>query len=490
MKPHETERRLIGLVLRYGNEAARVCLPQLTPDKFVFNYAGDFGIDHKIVWSVIRDIFINQKLNPTLSAIKDKLPQTDLSTLVAMETEADKCDPLEIAQLTARIDKQGIIYHVAHDSRVLGAVLDATDHFLMTVDSIADVERWGTEQLNKIRNNLSSQSMGYEHISSVTERVRQRWEDIYSGKVVPVLNAGMPILRDHALFCAGEIAVLHGLSGSGKSTLVFQVNLGVAIDLYITGKPGCVAINSLEMSAENLVERLCAILAKVDVSKWKTRAITSAEYDRLLEWIDFVDKLPIFIDDTSFLTTTAMQYRATGLHVSEHGPVVQLSSDYGELFADDDGGSKEQVISKVFREQFYLSREIGASIIAISQSTNDKSVSGRSYIAGPDGTRYSSGILHQADVLCELWNPPQIEKSGRIIAVPKDEQGNNRIDKSHPWLLLQKYRGADVGGEIPLGWIPETTTFFDLSLSQSPGKEVVYDHLPIAINKYRGVTGW
>lgn len=489
MKPHETERRLIGIVLRYGNDAARLCLPQLTPDKFIFNYQGNFGIDHKLVWSAIRDVFLNQKLNPTLNAVKDQLPKDDLPVLLEMEREASQCDTNEIQQLTNRIDKQGIVYHVAHDSRVLGAVLDATDRFLMTVDSIQDVESWGTEQLNKIRNNLSSQSLGYEHISTVTERLRQRWEDIYSGKVVPVLNAGMPILRDHALFCSGEIAVIHGLSGSGKSTLVFQVNLGVAIDLYNTGRKGCVTINSLEMSAENLVERMASILAKVNVSKWKTRSITADEYDRLLEWSDFVDKLPIFIDDTSFLTTTAMQYRATGLHVSEHGPVVQLSSDYGELFADDHS-SKEQAISKVFREQFYLSREIGASILAISQSTNDKSVSGRSYIAGPDGTRYSSGILHQADVLAELWNPVQIEKSGRIITVPKDANGNNLIDKTHPWLLLQKYRGADIGAPIPLGWIPETTTFFDLSLSQAPGKEIVYEHLPIAVNKHKGITMW
>jgi hypothetical protein len=45
------------------------------------------------------------------------------------------------------------------------------------------------------------------------------------------------------------------------------------------------------------------------------------------------------------------------------------------------------------------------------------------------------------------------------------------------WLLLQKYRGGKIGEAIKLGWRPDCTTFFDVSLPQTLGKETVFTHL-------------
>lgn len=482
MRTYDHEVIVLGLVLRYGKDAAGVLLPNLTPDKFVHGFNGDFGPDHSIVWQAISEVFLIERRNPTYVEVAAHLKGEYAALLTSLVDRLEKqyrifrLDLDQLERFATLIDKQGVVYNISKAGANVAKASYDVDVFMQTVHDIDDIERWATEQLTFFRSVMTMRSSGYTHVSTVVDEVKERWDRQFRGEEMLLLNSGFPSLRQHNLFPARKMAVVHGLSGSGKSTLVFQVNLGTAIHLAANKLKGCVAINSLEMEATDLVERMVGILAHADVSHFIGGNVTKKELDNLFDWADFVAKLPIFVDDTNFLTTSAMEYRASGLHVSEHGPVVQLSSDYGELFKDEDG-SEEQRVNKIFREQFRLSREIGCSVIAISQSTNDKNTSGKTYIAGPDGTRYSRGILQAADILCELWNPVQMEAAGRTVLAPDD------FSPAHPWLFVQKYRGAKTGAAIPLGWRAETTTFFDMAMTHTVGAETVFDHLDDAIVK-------
>lgn len=325
----------------------------------------------------------------------------------------------------------------------------------------------------------------YKPITEVSRNLRKRYEAYITGEIVPVLDCGMPALLKNKLIPRAELAVLHGLSGSGKSTFAFQYLLGIAIRLYLEGQGGCVVVNSLEMTDEKLTERMAAILSGVDVSAWLNGTMLKEDYEKLLTWLDFVDALPIFIDDTSFITTGQMSNHLEELHHSEFGPVVLLVSDYGELFADD-AGSEEQRVNGIFRNQFYMTREYGCTVLAISQSTNNRADTGRTYIAGPDGTRYSKGILQAADTLIEMWNPPQILDSGRMLDSKAIQAAG--YSEHNAYLFVQKFRGSSIGNKgIPLGWLPFRTTFFDLSISQTAGNETIFTHLQDAVNKFKGL---
>lgn len=483
MRPHAIESALIGCVLRYGRDAAGLVLPQLTPDKFIFSFDGEFGQEHSMIWSAISEVFLNEHLAPSYTTVSHHMKgacEADLRSLVDRLDKLYKIysfDPDQIQHLAGLVDKAGIIYNIAHVGKQVSVNAEDIDTLIHTINRVEDVDKWATEQLGDFRRVMSMESTGYRPISSYIDGAKELWERQLRGEEMSLLENGFPSLMGASLFPVRRMAVLHGLSGSGKSTFAFQAALGTAIGLKKNGVQGCVAINSLEMEAEALVERMVSILARVDVSRFIRGVVTKTEVDHMFAWADFVGQLPIFIDDTSFLTTTALEYRASGLHVSTDGPVLQLVSDYGELFKNDDKASEELRIAKVFREQFTLSREIGASVIAISQSTVDKNAAGKTYIAGPDGTRYSRGILQATDILLELWNPPQMEASGRIVVGPDD------CSTAHPWLFVQKYRNAKVGGKIPLGWDAPTTTFFDLSIAQTPGREVIYTHLEDTLAK-------
>ncbi len=483
MRPFDVETIFLGLTLRYGETSE---VTTLTADRFIFDDSGEFGNDHKDIWKAVGSVALDpvDRQPPTLVNIMDWLGTAYLTMLRSLVDRLTnyyhiyEFDRDLYAKCARLIDKQGTVYHLSQAGyEVSKSILDA-DSFTRTCEKIEDIDQWASTVLDMFRHVTAGHTNSYLHISEIGREVRERWNSILNNEYFPLLDCGLPSIKLAKLFPRGKMAVVHGLSGSGKSSFVFQVCVGTALGLVRFGLPGCVAINSLEMDQISLVERVASILSQVDVSKFNDKSLTEDEIRRLSFWLSVAERLPIYIDATNFLTTTALQYRASGLTVSKAGPVVQLATDYGELFGDEDK-SEEQRMAHVFRQQFHLARMLDASVIAISQSTNDRSLTGKTYIAGPDGTRYSKAILMATDILVELWNAPAIKAAGRELIVPEKVKDGDReyITDAHPWLFLQKYRGGKIGNSIPLGWIPEATTFFDLGLTQEPGSETIYTHL-------------
>lgn len=488
MNPYDAEVLTLGTTLRFGSRATALSVATLTADKFIFDSSAGFGREHSEIWQAIVDLSLMGREASVVNVIS-VIPEyagiiRSLADRIYYSWHIAEFNGVEYLEWVNQVDKVGRVYHHLVTAEQQARDIKDLDAFLKTVDKVDDVDAWANEKLSAFQGSLSGAVTGYTHVSSIVESLKQKWEDTLSGKQSPLVDSGLPSLQLHKLFPKGKLAVIHGLSGSGKSSFVFQVLLGTALGLVRYNLPGCVAINSLEMDQEDLVERMASILSGVDVSKLINCSLSKDEVDRFMYWADIVAKLPIFVDGTNFITTTAMQYRASGLHVSAHGPVVQLASDYGELFADDED-TEEQRVNKVFRNQFRLARILNASVLAISQSTNDKSVTGKTYIAGPDGTRYSKGILQATDILAELWNPPQIYASGRANIVAPEG-----MSLAHPYLLVQKFRGGTIGTPIGFGWKPESTTFFDLAIDQEAGDETLFTHLEPLGYRYEVEGAW
>lgn len=470
MLPHEVERLVIGNVLRFGTEAARHAMPYLAPDKFVCNADGEFGSEHHYVWEILTRLFLAEKQSPHLA--NAKMFQPALEQYKEYTKGLESFDEDAFTFLVNKVDAQG----VARQMALVGQHIAKTAHdptaLSNTTETITDIDAWAADRMSEFRQAQSIKSVGYTHISSVVAGLRERWKRIQEGEASLLLPCGMPALSSNKLFPLGRLSVIHGLSGSGKSTLAFQYALGVALHLYLYDLPGCVAINSLEMSREDLVERMAAILSGVDVSKFIGGILSEADMESLSLWAGLVEQLPLYVDDTPLISTTAMRYRGSALHMA-NGPLLLLVTDYGELFSDQNSRSEEQRVGTIFANQFAISRELGCAVLAISQSTANDSASG---IAGPDGTRYSRRILHAADALAELYNPPAMRKQGRTVKVPE----TLRDDCAS--LFVQKMRNAATGPIISLGWDAATTTFIDQTMALSTTRKV-FSHLPEAAKK-------
>lgn len=466
------EQVVIACALRYKQSATYI-LPSLTPDRFIYNRDGEWGNEHRAIWQRIYDSVVQFHSDPSIAGVH--IYQDYLQTLVNDLSEKHgiyEFDSNTLLSFAETVQNAGILYNTSQVAKEYGNTVLSEDMFNRRFNSIQSIDLYVSDLIGKLGINSTNKS-GYKHASEVVPDVIERWERQYSGEQTILLPTGWPVLEGAHLFPIGELAVLHGMSNMGKSALLLAILVGTAIGLKVNNVPGCTAFNSLEMSSNTLIARTASMLAGVDHTRLigGSLPLTPEEFCRLKEWAEFIEFIPFYLDDTSLVTTSFLDYLVTSLHNSIKGPVHMMGADYTELFADDESDNREQNVGKVIRNLFAISHKLNTSVITISQSTYGANP-GKTYIAGMNGIRWSRGGTHAADIIVELINYPEMRKKGIPFNPPED-----RLDDSSAWLLLEKNRNGDTG-DFRIGWQPEYTRFYDFeNVKANAGMIVMYDHL-------------
>jgi len=132
-----------------------------------------------------------------------------------------------------------------------------------------------------------------------------------------------------------------------------------------------VAVFSLEMSKEQLVQRLLASEAGIESNRLRAGRISQNEWEPLSRAIGTLSELPIFIDDTANLTVTEMRSKARRLQAERGGAMGLILLDYLQLMEGSGGSSREdsrtQELSRITRSLKGLARELNVPVIALSQ---------------------------------------------------------------------------------------------------------------------------
>ena len=127
-----------------------------------------------------------------------------------------------------------------------------------------------------------------------------------------------------------------------------------------------VAIFSLEMSKEQLVQRLLSSEAEIESTYLRTGRISQTQWEPLSKAISILSEMPIFIDDTPNITVTEMRSQARRLQAEAGTDIGLVIIDYLQLM-EGAGDNRVQELSKITRSIKGLARELGAPIIALSQ---------------------------------------------------------------------------------------------------------------------------
>jgi replicative DNA helicase len=242
---------------------------------------------------------------------------------------------------------------------------------------------------------------------------------------------GIPTgLRDLDKLLAGlqrsDLIVIAARPSMGKTAIM----LNMALDIATKAKQGSVLYFSLEMSKEQLVDRLLAAEAKVDAWKLRTgEGLTDDDFERLSAAMGELAEAPIYIDDTSGITVGDLRTKARRLH-HQH-PLAAIMVDYLQLMS---GGSRYaaaanrvQEISEISRSLKVLARELNVPIVAASQLS--RSVESRSpQIPQLADLRESGSIEQDADIVAflyreEYYNPETDRKNITDIQVKKHRNG-------------------------------------------------------------------
>lgn len=213
-----------------------------------------------------------------------------------------------------------------------------------------------------------------------------------------------------------DLIIVAGRPSMGKTAFALNVAENAAIEYNVPA-----AIFSLEMSKEQLVQRMLCSRAEVDASKLRGGFLKESDWPKLTRAAGLISEAPIFIDDTP--AVTCLEVRAKARRLQREHDIGLIVIDYLQLMRASSGHieSREREISEISRSLKALAKELSIPVVALSQL--NRSVESRQDKRPQLSDLRESGAIEQdADVIAfiyrdEMYNPesPDVGKAEVII---------------------------------------------------------------------------
>ena len=209
----------------------------------------------------------------------------------------------------------------------------------------------------------------------------------------------------------------------------------------------CTAIFSLEMSKEQLVNRLFSLESRVDAQKLRSGNLDESDWEKLIEGAGVIGRSKLIIDDTPGISISEMRSKCRKYKLEHDLKLIII--DYLQLMSGSSGKgseSRQQEISEISRSLKALARELHVPVIALSQLS-------RQVEQRPDhrpmlsDLRESGAIEQDADVVMFIYRDDYYNK----------ESENKGIAE----IIIAKQRNGPIG-TVELVWLPEYTKFANL----------------------------
>ena len=208
-----------------------------------------------------------------------------------------------------------------------------------------------------------------------------------------------------------------------------------------------VAIFSLEMSKEQMVNRILCSEAMVDSNKVRTGKLEDEDWAKLAEAIGPLSETGIYVDDTPGISVMEIRAKCRKLKLEKNIGLVVI--DYLQLIQGSNrtrGGSREQEIAEISRSLKILAKELDVPVIALSQLS-------RAVEQRPD----------HRPMLSDLRESGSIEQDADIVMfLYRDDYYNEDSERKNiAEVIIAKHRGGSTG-TVDLGWLGSYTKFVNL----------------------------
>ncbi|HLD91895.1 MAG TPA: replicative DNA helicase [Patescibacteria group bacterium] len=212
-----------------------------------------------------------------------------------------------------------------------------------------------------------------------------------------------------------NLIILAARPGIGKTSFA----LGIAQNAAVANKKN-VGFFSLEMSKEELVDRLLVSQADIDAWRLKTGKLTEEDFTKLSNAMGVLAEAPLFIDDTPALSVLEMRTKARRLQV-EHG-LDLIVIDYLQLARSRQLENRVQEVSEISQGFKNLARELKVPVLALSQLSRGVEQRGTRKPQLSD-LRESGSIEQDADVVMFLWKENEDDNENIVLDIAKHRNG-------------------------------------------------------------------
>ena len=239
-----------------------------------------------------------------------------------------------------------------------------------------------------------------------------------------------------------DLVLLAARPSMGKTAFVLNL-----VDYVAVRKGMPCMIFSLEMSKEQLVNRMLSMESNVDSQKLRTGSLTDADWDAVVEGIGIIGNSKLLIDDTPGISITELRSKCRKIKL-EYG-LSMVIVDYLQLMSGSgrSGDNRQQEISEISRSLKDPAREIQAPVVALSQLSR-ACESRQDHRPMLSDLRESGAIEQDADVVMFLY---------------RDDYYNKDTDRPNvAEVIIAKQRNGPIG-TVELLWRPEFTKFVNMA---------------------------
>jgi replicative DNA helicase len=434
----EAEQSVLGGML-IDNETVNRVIEILRPDDF-------YRPAHQMIYEAITALY--QTNEPS-----------DLITITNWLKKEQKLDQVGgaayLAQLVDQVPATANIAHYAHivyDKSVLRHVISGAGEIIQKgFEAKGDVDQY-LDQAEKIIFEIAQRKVNqsFAHVKDIVKDSFKMIEQLYEKK--EAITGVATGFEDFDKMTSGlqpsDLVIIAGRPSMGKTALALNMAGNAAIH---SGHK--VAIFSLEMSKEQLVQRLLCSEARVDSSRLRIGFLNDSDWPKLTRAAGSLSETHIYIDDMA--AQTVLEMRAKCRRLQKEKGLDLIVVDYLQLMR---GGarsmdSREREISDISRSLKALAKELRVPVVALSQL--NRSVESRQ---------------DKRPQLSDLRESGALEQDADVIAfVYRDEVYNKESpDKGQAELIIGKQRNGPIG-TVRLAFLNSYTRFENLARGMDHG---------------------
>ncbi|MBE50974.1 MAG: replicative DNA helicase [Flavobacteriales bacterium] len=434
----ELEVSVLGAVL-IDNEAIDDCLGILKKEYF-------YKIEHQLIFEAITNL-INDS-NPV-----DILTVTEELKRLGNIKKAGGAS--YVAQLSSRVSSSANTeYHarIISEKYIQRKLINICSVIIQeslddTIDVFSTLNKAESELFNVTEGTLKK---SYESMSNLINIALTNIENLKTQEHgMTGVPSGFSKLDDITSgWQRSDLVIIAARPGMGKTAFALSIARNIAVNHEIG-----VAIFSLEMSSEQLVNRLISSESEINAGKLRKGDLADHEWVQLHSKIKGLSKANIYIDDTPAISVFELRAKARRLVKSG---VKIIIVDYLQLMtAGGKGGNREQEISMISRSLKGIAKELSIPILALSQV--NRSLEQRSGVGSKrpmlSDLRESGAIEQDADIVTFIYRP-------EYYKIQEWENGDSCLGQAE--IIIAKHRNGRLG-DFRLNFKPDFAKFAELS---------------------------
>lgn len=433
--PHdiEAEQAVIGSTLT-DSEAVMAAVEKLKPESF-------YREDNKLIFEAIVNLY-NRSEPVDLITLKDELSSMgDFEKVGGFEYLATLPDKVPT---TANVQKYiDIVEEKATLRKLIKTANEIIDLGYNPTEDVEDIMAGAEKKIFDIIQNKNQKS--YTPIKDVLIESFTKLEELYNQKSkITGVPTGFADLDDKTAGLHGsDLILIAARPAMGKTAFALNIAANAAIRAHTP-----VAIFNLEMSKDQLVNRILCIEAMVDSNKIMTGKLEEDDWSKLASVVGPISDSGIYIDDTPGISIMEIRTKCRKLKMEKNIGLIVI--DYIQLIQGSNNrknGSREQEIAEISRSLKILAKELNVPVIALSQLS-------RAVEQRPD----------HRPMLSDLRESGSIEQDADIVMfLYRDDYYNpDSEEKDISEVIIAKHRAGSTG-TVKLLWMGNYTKFVNLA---------------------------